>query len=177
VSVATARRPNNGGLSAASNPAASHFLLLAALGGAPAGCSSTRAHDLAGLAFGPQGPARHVGAPFPAWRAPSTRIWRQLDRLKPELIDRLLVLEERAAHAHAVAAVAEHLAWRQRQAADAAQRALSELKSSASGLGARSSSLVPSGNSARKISGPAVRRAGAPSRPVIPPEARASSAP
>jgi hypothetical protein len=52
----------------------------------------------------------------------------ELTRLAPTLIDRLLVLEQRAAHAHAVAAVAEHLAWRERQEADAAQRLLSEVK-------------------------------------------------
>ena len=39
----------------------------------------------------------------------------ELTRLAPMLVERLLVLEERAAHAHAVAAVAEHMAWRARQ--------------------------------------------------------------
>jgi hypothetical protein len=37
-------------------------------------------------------------------------------------------MEQRAAHAHAVAAVAEHLAWRERTQADEAQRVLSQCK-------------------------------------------------
>ena len=37
----------------------------------------------------------------------------------------VIKLETDAAHAHAVAAVAEHLAWRERTQADAAQRVLS----------------------------------------------------
>jgi hypothetical protein len=52
----------------------------------------------------------------------------ELTRLAPTLVERLLVLEERAAHAHAVAAVAEHLAWRERQEADRLQAVLSEVK-------------------------------------------------
>ena len=44
------------------------------------------------------------------------------------LIDRLLQMEQRAAHAHAVAAVAEHLAWRERTQADEAQRMLRQCK-------------------------------------------------
>jgi hypothetical protein len=44
------------------------------------------------------------------------------------VVDRLLVLENAAAHAHAVAAVAEHLAWRARQEADSAQALLSSAK-------------------------------------------------
>jgi hypothetical protein len=52
----------------------------------------------------------------------------QLTALGPTIIDRLLVLETAAAHAHAVAAVAEHLAWRERQEADRLQAVLSEVK-------------------------------------------------
>jgi hypothetical protein len=52
----------------------------------------------------------------------------ELTRLASTLVERLLVLEERAAHAHAVAAVAEHLAWRERQRADRLQAVLSEVK-------------------------------------------------
>jgi hypothetical protein len=37
-------------------------------------------------------------------------------------------MEQRAAHAHAVAAVAEHLAWRERTQADEAQRMLRQCK-------------------------------------------------
>src|SRR5262245_15353437 len=37
-------------------------------------------------------------------------------------------MEQRAAHAHAVATVAEHLAWRERTQADETQRVLSQCK-------------------------------------------------
>ena len=52
----------------------------------------------------------------------------ELSALAPTLNERLIKLETDAAHAHAMAAVAEHLAWRARQEADRKQAVLSEVK-------------------------------------------------
>ena len=53
----------------------------------------------------------------------------QVDALaRTVLIDRLLDLEERAAHLSVMADIAANAAWRARQEADQAQRLLSEVK-------------------------------------------------
>jgi len=52
----------------------------------------------------------------------------QIDGLKPELIDRLVVLESEAQHLTALAAVADAYAHVAREQADVAQGALSEIK-------------------------------------------------
>src|SRR5258705_22447 len=52
----------------------------------------------------------------------------QVDTLKLELVDRLLVLEKNAAHLTVMAAVADACAHVAREKADAAQRTLSEVK-------------------------------------------------
>jgi hypothetical protein len=52
----------------------------------------------------------------------------ELTRLAPTLVDRLLVLENNAAHATVMADIAANAAWRARQEADAAQAVLSQCK-------------------------------------------------
>jgi hypothetical protein len=52
----------------------------------------------------------------------------RLDALKPDLVDRLLRLETEAHHLTGLAAVADAYAYVAREKADAAQRALSEVK-------------------------------------------------
>jgi hypothetical protein len=52
----------------------------------------------------------------------------QVDVLKPELVDRLLVLEKNAVHLSVLADVAAAYAHVAREKADAAQRTLSEVK-------------------------------------------------
>jgi len=68
----------------------------------------------------------HVAKVLACWNFEEAPL--ELTRLAPTLIDRLLVLEQRAAHLHALACVAEATAWMARQRADSAHATLSACK-------------------------------------------------